>query len=115
MPKKKHQPPAKIKYDSTHPIVSIRVNQEVKKKLEEIKVKSGKSPADILKEAVGMQAPSVGDAFARGYLSAQFHHGVSYKCSVCGQFIDISTPKEKKFAAQYMQEHGWGHPECIGE
>jgi len=35
MAKKKHQPPAKLKYDKTHPIVSIRVSQESKKQLGE--------------------------------------------------------------------------------
>ena len=115
MAKKKEPPPAKIKYDKSHPIVSIRLTPELKKKLEEIKVKSGKTPADILKEALEIQAPSVNDAWTRGYLSAQFHHGVSYHCSVCGKSVNISTPEERKAAAEYMEEHRWGHGECINK
>ena len=38
MAKKKEQPPAKIKYDKSHPIVSIRLTPDLKKKLEEIKM-----------------------------------------------------------------------------
>ena len=113
MAKKKHQPPAKIKYDKTHPTVSIRVGQELKEKLAEIKVKSGKTPADVLKEALEIQSPSVNDAWERGYWSAMFHHGVSYNCSICGKSITISTPEEKKAAAQYMEENGWAHGECV--
>lgn len=113
MPKKKHQPPAKAKYDKAHPVLSIRLNAELKQKLEEIKNKSGKSVADVLKEAIGVQAESVNDAFARGFLSAQYHHSVFYKCSGCGGTIEIRTAEEKKAVAQYMQEHGWGHVDCI--
>lgn len=115
MAKKKHQPPAKIKYDKTHPIVSIRVSQELKKQLDEIKQMSGKSVGDILREALEVQAPSVKHAFAEGYTRAKKDWGVTYKCSVCGGTIWITSPKEKKEAAQCMREHGWGHAECIGE
>ena len=49
-------PPAKVRFDSTHPIVSIRVNQELKQQLDEIKEMSGKSAGDILREALKVQA-----------------------------------------------------------
>jgi predicted DNA-binding protein len=111
MAKKKHMPPAKIKYDKAHPIVSFRANAELKQKLEEIKIKSGKSLADVLKEAVKLQATTVNDAWTRGYLSAQIHHGVAYKCYKCGKVMEISTPGEQEAAAQYMQDHKWGHGE----
>jgi len=50
--REKHQPPAKIKYDSTHLVVSIRADQKLKEQLDEIKQTSGKSVGDILREAV---------------------------------------------------------------
>ena len=37
MVKKKQPPPAKIKYDKSHPIVSIRVSEDLKKQLDEIR------------------------------------------------------------------------------
>ncbi len=112
MAKKKHQPPAKIKYDKTHPTVSIRVSQELKKQLDEIKDLSGKSVGDILREALELQAPSTKHAFAQGYIKAKKDWGVTYKCSVCGGTIWINSPQEKKAAAQYMREHKWHHGEC---
>ena len=59
MVRKKHQPPAKIRYDNTHPILSVRVDQELKEQIGEIKRMSGKSVGDILREAVGVQTPVV--------------------------------------------------------
>lgn len=112
MAKKKEPPPAKIKYDKSHPIVSIRLTPDLKKKLEEIKMMSDKSVADILKEAVGLQAPSAKAAYQKGYLVAQIKYTVSYKCAGCGEVLEIDTEAEKKAAAQFMKEHGWGHTKC---
>jgi hypothetical protein len=113
MTKKKHQPPAKIKYDKSHPTISIRVDQELKKKLDEIKEVSGKSVGDILREAVGVQAASAKSAYEKGYTKAKKEWGVTYKCAVCGGTMWIISPEEKKDAAQYMREHGWAHGKCL--
>ena len=111
--KKKHQPPAKIKYDKSHPTVSVRVDQELKEKLDEIKEVSGKSVGDILREAVEVQAASAKSAYAKGYTKAKKDWGVTYKCSVCGGTIWLQTPQARKAVAQYMREHGWAHSECL--
>ena len=113
MPKKKYQSPAKIKYDKSHPIVSFRTTPDLDKKLDEIKHMSDKSVADILKEAVGLQAPSAKDAYEKGYLVAKYTYLVTYKCSVCGEIMEIHTPNEKKAVAQYMKEDKWGHSKCL--
>ncbi|MFC1869938.1 ribbon-helix-helix protein, CopG family [Chloroflexota bacterium] len=112
MPKKKHQPPAKIKYDKTHPVVSIRVDQDLKNKLAEIKQISGKSTGDILREAVGVQGKSTKKAYRTGIEHAKIKYGVWYKCSGCGETILIQHETEKKAAGQCMREHGWGHADC---
>lgn len=111
--KKKHQPPAKIKYDKSHPTISVRVDLELKNQLEEIKEMSGKTVGDILREAVGVQAPSAKNTFELGRKNAKSEYGVPYKCYVCGGTIWVSTPQEKKDVAQYMREHGWGHGDCV--
>lgn len=115
MAKKKHQPPTKIKYDKTHPIVSVRVDQELKKQLDEIREKSGKSVGDILREALKIQAPSTKKAFTAGVTNGKYTYGVPYKCSVCGGTIWITTPEAKKAAAQYMREHRWAHGDCLSK
>ena len=113
MPKKKHISPAKIKYDKTHPIVSVRVDLELKKQLEEVTKLSDKSVGDILREAIKVQAPSVKNAFKKGYLSAKFHYRVVYKCYVCGKILEVHTPDARRVAAKYMEEHGWAHTSCL--
>lgn len=115
MAKKKHQPPAKIKYDKTHPTVSVRVHQELKKQLDEVREKSGKSVGDILREALKIQTPSVKVAYNRGFNVAKKEYGVWYKCSVCGGNLLINTDKEKKAAAGCMREQGWAHGDCLSK
>jgi len=115
MPKKKHQPPAKIKYDKSHPTISIRVDQALKDKLKEIKEISGKSVGDILREAVEIQGRSTKKAYATGIAHARNKYAVSYKCSVCGGTILMQNANEQKAAAQYMREHGWAHGSCLNK
>ena len=115
MPKKKYQSPAKIKYDKSHPIVSFRTTPDLEKKLDEIQKMSDKNAADILKEAVGLQAPSTKDAYEIGYLTAKYTYLVTFKCSVCGEIMEIASPKEKKAVAQYMKEDGWAHNKCLNK
>ena len=113
MPTKKHQSPAKIKYDKIHPVVSFRTTPDLEKKLDEIMKMSDKSVADILKEAVELQAPLTKDAYEKGYLAAKYTYLVTYKCSVCGEIIEIKAPKTKKAVTQYMEKDNWGHSECL--
>jgi len=109
---KKHQPPSRIKYDKSHPTISIRVNQELYQKLKEMKEKSGKTIGDILRKALKVQAPSVMNARAVGYTGGKIKYGVTYKCSICGGKLWIDTSEQREAAAQYMQEHGWQHSTC---
>ncbi len=112
MVKKKQPPPAKIKYDKSHPIISIRVSEDLKKQLDEIKEMSDKSVGDILREAVGVQSKSIKNAWNRGFGSAKGNYSVRYKCSNCGGNMLIESDDEKKAAAKYMREHGWHHTSC---
>ena len=112
MVKKKQPPPSKIKYDKSHPIISIRVSQDLKKQLDEIREMSGKSIGDILREAVGVQSKSVKIARKIGHGLAKAEYGVWYKCSVCGGNILIDSTDEKKSAAKLMREAGWKHGSC---
>ncbi|MBA7648125.1 hypothetical protein ES703_55907 [subsurface metagenome] len=112
MAKKKQPPPAKIKYDKSHPIISIRVSEDLKEQLDEIREMSGKSIGDILREAVGVQSKSVKIARKIGHGLAKAQYGVRYKCSVCGGDMIIDTADEKKAAAKLMRESGWKHTSC---
>lgn len=112
MAKKKQPPPAKIKYDKSHPIISIRVSQDLKEQLDEIKEMSDKSVGDILREAVGVQGVSIKNAWKRGISHGKGLYGVRYKCSVCGGNILIESNDAKKAAGKLMREAGWMHGNC---
>jgi hypothetical protein len=111
--KKKHQPPSKIKYNQSHPTVSIRVSQELYDELKDLREKSGKSLGDIFREAVGHQAPTVNKAYQRGFANARQTFEVTYRCVVCRGVLRVTSEQEKQAIAQYMREHGWGHNGCI--
>lgn len=112
MVKKKQPPPSKIKYDKSHPTISIRVSQDLKKQLDEIREMSGKSIGDILREAVGVQGESIKNAWKRGLSYGKGIYGVWYKCSVCGGNILIQSADAKKDAGKLMREVGWHHGSC---
>jgi predicted transcriptional regulator len=110
--KRKHQPPAKIRYNQTHPTVSIRVSKDLYDLLKELREKSGKSLGDILREALGKQAPTAQKAFDRGYAKARETFQVTYACSVCGKLMQVTSADEKQAIAGYMRENGWHHVNC---
>ncbi len=82
MKKVSHKPPSRVNYEAAHPTVSIRVTCELYNQLEELRHKAGKSLGDILREAVGKQAPSTKRAYDYGFLAAKSQFAVTYKCSV---------------------------------
>ena len=113
MRKKVHKPPSKIKYDNAHPTISIRVTRELYDQLNGIKEQSGKSLGDILREAMNQQAPSIKDAYQRGYKEAKDKFAVVFKCSVCGGNTVLTSDKGKALVANYLTEQQWGHADCF--
>ncbi|GAI31221.1 unnamed protein product, partial [marine sediment metagenome] len=75
-------------YDKSHPIISIRVSQDLKKQLDEIRETSDKSIGDILREAVGVQSKSIKNAWNRGYGSAKGNYGFHSFLPVNVQAVD---------------------------
>ena len=115
MVRKKHQPPAKKRYDDNHPIISVRVDLSLKQQLDEIKNMSGKSVGDILREALGLQAPSAKESFDNGIEVAEDMYKIIYKCSVCGGNEEVFGKIEKKAAAKLLTQAGWGHSTCLNK
>lgn len=120
MKKKAHKPPSKIRYDQSHPTVSVRVTRELYDQLKELRERGDKSLGDILKQAVKQQKPSTTRAYNQGYNygykqgydEAKSQFAVGYKCSACGGNLTVTSYEEKKAIAQYMRGHGWRHGEC---
>ena len=118
MVRKRRVPPSRLRYEQSNPTISIRVSRELRDRLVELKQKSGKSVADVVREALDVQEPSVEEAYQRGrkngFKAAERRYRVDYRCSVCGGTLTIESPKEKQAAAQFMREYGWGHSSCHG-
>jgi hypothetical protein len=115
MAKKKKIPPAKIKYDQAHPVISIRVNMKLKSALEEIRQNSGKSVGDILREALQTQAPSVKDSYSHGFNDAKEIYAVYVKCRICGGNLLLDHDADKKMAAKMLHASGLVHNECMNK
>ena len=114
---KRHKPPSRIRYEDAHPTISVRVSRQLFNQLRALKRDSGKSVADVLKEAIGAQMRSAKDAHQRGYrkghLEAEGTYRVDYRCSRCGGTITVTTAEEKRAAAEAMRERGWAHSTCV--
>jgi len=114
MKKAVHKPPSRIKYDASHPTVSIRVSRQLYDKLRKLREMSGKTLGDILREALKSQKPSAVGPYYRGYNTAKAKYEVTFNCSVCGESVIIDNPDTKKAIARYMTQQGWGHAKCVG-
>jgi len=116
MPRKKQVPPSRKRYDQQHPTVSARVPLQIYDQLQELKRLSGKSLADVLKEALGRQKPSTETAYIRGLAigreEASEMFRVEFPCAICGVICTVQSSQEKEAIASYMVEHGWAHPSC---
>lgn len=116
MAKKRHVPPSRRRYEESNPTVSARVPRALFDQLQMLRRESGKNIADVLKEALGAQGPSVKQSYQLGYKEglhdAEKRCRVDYRCSICGGTITLSTDKEKQAAARFMKEHNWAHKRC---
>ena len=116
MAKKRHVPPSRRRYEQSHPTVSVRVSRDVFDQLKMLKQQSSKSVADVLKEALGTQAPSVKRSHQLGYMKglaeAEKKYRIDYRCSVCGGTITLASVEEKQAVTEYMRENGWAHGSC---
>jgi negative regulator of replication initiation len=121
--KVKNRPPARSRYEKTHPVISFRVDKELYDRLTVVKKKEGKSAADIMRIGLGIVEVKIRSeqeiwqqAFDEGEESgierAVAVHAVPYNCDICGEEIIVTTDEEKRAIKRYMHEHGWGHKKC---
>ena len=117
MAKATHKPPARIRYEQSHPTVSFRLDRDthtlLKQRLEDLEV----SAADFIKESLGLIHTDIEEikerAFNEGYTQAIEDYQISYFCAVCGKCIVMfANGDDHKAMIGYMKEHGWGHASC---
>ena len=115
--KRKHVPPSRLRYEYENPTVSVRVSRQLFEELRALKARSGKGVGDVLREAIGAQAATVGDAYQHGFRDGSrrtmAQYRVDYRCSGCGGTLTVTAKAEKQAVAAYMREHGWKHRDCM--
>ncbi len=116
-----HKPPARLRYEQSHPTVSCRIDRDthalLKQRLEDL---GGISFADIVNDALGLlqlKMPDIKEirekAYDEGYDEAKKDYQIWYYCSVCGKRIDMSPNGDShKAMIGFMKEHGWAHASC---
>ncbi len=120
----KKTPPSRVRYEAANPTVSCRVPKEVYDRLQWVRRTEGRSFADVLKIGLGIievrakdqeeiMEEAFGESYAIGYADAEDTFKVTYPCKVCREILAVTSTKEKEAIKEYMQEHGWGHAECI--
>ena len=91
--------PSRVRYEKEHPTISFRVSQDVYRQFARLRAKTGKSIADVFREALCTQNPAADAPYRKGWEAAKKHYRVQYRCFVCGEPIDIesgpSLPAEK--------------------
>lgn len=119
----KSKPPSRDRYDKAKPTVSARVPKEIRDKLRANLAKQGLSLAGALiaiANDLDIKAKAYDEAWqdghddglVEGHCLAESIFKVTYRCSVCGEPMDVETPEEREAAGRLMMEAGWGHAEC---
>ena len=113
--KTKPVPPSRTRYIELNPTVSVRISQELKGELEEMKEMSGLSMSDILKIGLEKLEPDVHQFYDQGlkdgYEVAEEEFKVLAPCSGCGEaHLPVVGERMKAAAAQRMI--GWTGRTC---
>ncbi len=113
--KTKPVPPSRTRYETANPTISIRVSQELKEELEELKITSGLSLADILNAGLEKLKPDVDQFYDQGlndgYEIAEEEFKVMATCSRCGRtHLPVTGDKMKEVVAQAFI--GWYDKTC---
>jgi len=121
MVKATHKPPARVRYEQSHPTVSFRLDRDTHTLLKQRLDDLGVSAADFIKESLDLQQarmPNIEEIKERacdeGYNQAIDDYQIWYYCAVCRERIDMEPNSDShKAMIGYMKEHGWGHTSCV--
>ena len=116
MAKGRHIPPSRHRYEQSHPVVAIRVNEELYRKLKQIKNQADVSFADILREGLGMQEAESKKASYAGFHAGEiegrkFDLGI---CTVCKRALhwDLNQEKTRQLLEKAINDEGFIHTDC---
>ncbi len=113
--KSKQAPPSRVRYEAANPTVSIRISQELKEELSEMKEMSGLSMADILKAGLDKLKADTEEAYDRGYMDgygvAKEEFEVFAPCGECGRaHLPVTSEAMKSAVAERLI--GWRAKNC---
>ena len=118
MVKATRKPPARVRYEKSHPTVSFRLSTDehelLKQRLEDL---GGISFAEYIKQSLGLIQPDIEEikeqAGHEGYDQATEDCQIWYYCAVCGKRINMEPDSDShKAMIGFMNDHGWGHASC---
>jgi hypothetical protein len=116
-----HKPPARVRYEQSHPTVSCRLSKDeyelLKQRLDDL---GGVSFADFVKDSLGLLQLKIPDtkeikekARRAGYDQGKSDHQIWYFCAVCGKRVDVEPNNDSHSAIiRLMRQEGWGHKSC---
>lgn len=128
MTKKRNPPPSRVRYERSHPTVTIRVDSELYEQLQEMRSTGGFSYAEVFRAGLDKASLVVGKALeearqegyqeglAEGSEAAKRKYSVGYYCARCKRkHLIIVHDKEKAAAARLMFDAGWHSPRCSAQ
>ena len=119
-----HKPPARVRYEESHPTVSCRLSKDeydlLKQRLDDL---GGVSFANFVKDSLGIlqikipETKEIKEKSRRaGYEQGRKDYQIWYYCDICKKRIDVTPDSEcHKAMIGYVREHGWGHRHCHGQ
>jgi len=108
---------ARSNYELTHPVLSIRVSQELNDEIQERR-KNGQSYGDILRLGLGKQEVYNAPLLKRieeleiEVLETEERCTVTYPCSRCGKPIQVQWDNEKEVCRDALIKAGFYHRTC---
>lgn len=115
-----NKPPSRIRYEKSHPVITIRVSPDVYKRLQE-RGQAGQSYADILRigldkqEAYGAPLLKRIEELELEVLQTEElmeKRTVTYPCGRCGRLINVQSDKEKEVSREALIRAGFYHRSC---
>ena len=110
--KKAHKPPARIRYEQSHPTISFRLPMELREQLVNHLTQREITVADFIKEALGakkIETPNIAkiryEEYTQGYYEG-FEDG--YNCAEDGLPYppNLKTRRDREKAIEYYQKTG---------
>jgi hypothetical protein len=89
-----HKLPSRIKYELSHPTISIQVDLDTDLRLRELRERTGKSLGTLIRENLQVQQRNEQVTHNRGCAQAVEEHQIRYPCARCGKPIPIEPNGE---------------------